>query len=138
MRDEFRHVFAVCWRQGAWDAVLCALAGGAAVVCGATAATHPVRILAALGVRGSGWEVLSGGDRRGVWVHALHAEPRVRWPDLGNGSRHGAKPVTSRSASPWTRRRSCRRLGVMLSRGDRWMRRVRVKATVRAHAAEWG
>ena len=68
-----------------------ALTVGAAVACGATAATHPVpRILATLGLRGSGWDAWSVGDRRGVWVHALHAEPREWGTDLVNGSRHCA------------------------------------------------
>lgn len=49
MAAEIRHVLAVGRRQGAWDAVLCALAVGAAAACCASETTQPARFVALFG-----------------------------------------------------------------------------------------
>ena len=74
MASEIRHVLAVGRRQGAWDAVLCALAVGAAAACCASETTQPARFVALFGMRGAAVEQVrkmqEDGERHGTTLNA--------------------------------------------------------------------
>ena len=74
MAAEIRHVLAVGRRQGAWDAVLCALAVGAAAACCASETTQPARFVALFGMRGAAVEQVrkmqEDGERHGTTLNA--------------------------------------------------------------------
>ena len=56
MAAEIRHVLALGRRQGAWDAVLCALVVIAAAACCAPVVTQPARFMVLFGVRSAARE----------------------------------------------------------------------------------
>jgi hypothetical protein len=67
MAEEIRHVLAVGRRQGAWDAVRCVLAVGAAAACCVSEATQPARFVALFGMSNAAGEQVRNmqedGDR---------------------------------------------------------------------------
>ena len=74
MAAEIRHVLAVGRRQGAWDAVLCVLAVGAAAACCASETTQPARFVALFGMRGAAGEQVrkmqEDGERHATTLNA--------------------------------------------------------------------